>query len=262
MPDREPNHRNERRDPTSRRGAKAEARARAAQILAQEQRRARRRAALWQASVGLAVLVIIGGTVAYLVSREEPATTPAQVNADDALVVGAADAKVQITLIEDFQCPVCKAFEEQASDVLNAYVEGGDVSVAYRGIAFLDNQSSTNYSTRALNASGCVMGQGQTVWKKFHEELFTQQPPEGGAGLTDPQLIGIAADAGADRATVDDCIEDAQYEGWVSRATETAFDDGITGTPTLIVDGEVIDLRFDQSIADQVSAAVDRALAP
>lgn len=84
-----------------------------------------------------------------------------------------------VQVVEDFQCPVCKAFEAQAGSQLAEWIAGDEVAVEYRGVAFLDNASSTQYSTRALNASACVASESPDAWLDFHTAMYEQQPEEG-----------------------------------------------------------------------------------
>ena len=224
--------------------AKSEARERASR-LAQEQARARkRRLLLTQGGIGLLVAVVVVAAVVLVLSRggggSDDAAAPPQVTADGSFVVGNPDAPVTLQMVEDFQCPVCKQFESTNQDLLDSYAAGDDVKLEYRGISFLDGMSSTKYSTRALNASACVMGQGTDVWRAFHKALYEQQPPEQGDGLPDSELIDIATTAGADPSAITSCIEDEKYADWVKSTTDKSGDDGVSGTPTLFVDGKVL----------------------
>lgn len=232
------------------------------------QRRAQlRRRLLVQSAVGLVVVLIaVGVTVLALRSGDDSpsassATAPAQVTSDGSFVVGEAAAstaksKVTLQVVEDFQCPVCRQFEESGGrELLAQYAASKDVRVEYRGVAFLDRQSSTKYSTRALNASACVMPSGSDVWLAFHRALFDNQPPEGGDGLPDSTLISLAEKAGA--TDVASCIQDRRYEDWTASTTQSFFDGGGTGTPTLYLDGKPL----SNPAPAAVKAAVDAALA-
>jgi protein-disulfide isomerase len=237
---------------------RSEAARKAAEMMKAQQAKDRRRTIAIQAGVAAAaVIAVLLVTVAYLSSTEDdaPSATPAAVNDRGAFVVGNPDAPVTVEVVEDFQCPACRAFEETASDLLASYAEGDDVNVAYRGIAFLDRASSTNYSSRALNTSACVMEEGEDVWTAFHQAMFEQQPPEGGEGLTDDALVDIAVDAGASEDVVRPCVEDQTYADWVESTTQQAGDDGVNGTPTVFVDGE----KLDETTPEAIQAAVEEA---
>lgn len=240
---------------------RSEAARKAAEMMKAQQAKARRRSVLIQSAIALvAVVAVIAVTIAVLSSQDggEPAAAPSAVDDQGALVLGNPDAPVTVQVVEDFQCPACRAFEEATGDLLSSYVEGDDVNVAYRGIAFLDQASSTDYSTRALNASACVMEDGDSVWSRFHRSLFEQQPPEGGEGLSDDQLIDLAVAAGASEDAVRPCVEDRTYADWVEATTAQAGDDGVSGTPTVFVNGdevEAVDPAGLQAAVDEAAKA-------
>lgn len=239
---------------------RSEAARKAAETMRAQQAAARRRTVLVQAGVAaLVVVVVLAVTIAVLRAQDgaEPSATPPQVDGRGALVLGDPDAAVTVEVVEDFQCPACRAFEAAEGDLLRSYVAGDQVQVAYRGIAFLDRASSTDYSSRALNASACVMAEGDEVWSRFHRSLFEQQPPEGGAGLSDDQLVRLAGAAGADEDAVRTCVEDGTYADWVASTTTQAGDDGVQGTPTVYVDGE--ELQDTTALEATVDAALEEA---
>ena len=81
-----------------------------------------------------------------------------------AVVVGDESAPTTITVYEDLQCPVCQAFEAATGDAVDRRSADGKVKVEYRPIAFLDDASTTDYSSRALNALMVVLDtSGQDV---------------------------------------------------------------------------------------------------
>ncbi|WP_232679218.1 thioredoxin domain-containing protein [Nocardioides sp. R-C-SC26] len=248
----------------SKKNDKSTRRAAAAEIVRQQKAAERRRAVMFQAGIGL-VLIAIVVTVAVVVLRERDrrddvaagrGPAPTQVDDTGAFVIGSPDAPVLIELVEDLQCPACKAFEAMSGELIGSYIDDGIARVAYRGIAFLDRATSTRYSSRALNASACVMSEGPEVWRAFHEQMFVQQPPEdGGAGLSDAEIAAIAREAGATSEDLGQCIEDEVYGGWVKRTTEQVMAGGISSTPTIVVDGTTL----ESSDPATISAAVEKA---
>jgi protein-disulfide isomerase len=241
---------------TSSSAAKSESRKQAALLAKAQQRKERRNRTLLMTLAGVLVAaLVVGGTIFALSRDSTGGATPPQVTADGGFVVGNAAAPVTVQVVEDFQCPVCKQFETTSGDLLDQYAAGSDVKVEYRGIAFLDRSSTTGYSTRALNTSACVMGQGTDVWKEFHRQMYLQQPAEGSAGLPNSELIAIAAAAGADEAAVSSCVNDATYEDWTKSTTTRAFDNGVSGTPTLFVNGTKVDGFSAAALQAAVTAA-------
>lgn len=155
------------------------------------------------------------------------------------IFVGDSDAPTTVTIYEDMQCPACSSFEAQVGEPLRAAVEDGRVRVEYRLVSFLDGASTNKYSSRALNAGLVVLEQaGVDAFLTFHDDLFANQPREGGAGYSDDQLVERAVAAGADADAIRDDIESMKYEQWIVNATDQMSKDGVRGTPHVKIDGE------------------------
>jgi len=253
-------------DPTAVRSKRATARRRieekrAAEAAARARAQRRRRTAIG-GSVA-AVLVVVALVVVYLVqsSRTAPsanAAVPAHVVDGTVIPVGSAKAPVTVDLYEDFQCPNCKAFEAATGTTLAKLVADGTVQARYHGMAFLDTSANHDYSSRALNAAAVVVdAAGPTGFQKFHDLLYAHQPAEGGSGLTDEQLVEYAVQAGANAGAAAAGVEQRTYGDWVRTATDQASKDGVTGTPTVRVNGKAL---ADLS-ASGLSAAVKAAQA-
>ncbi|GAA1479855.1 DsbA family protein [Gordonia sinesedis] len=228
----------------------------------------RRRSLMMKVGAAVLLVAIAAAVGIWVVVSNKSSTgsseTPS-VATGDAYRVSAAPAgtepKVVVTLVEDFQCPACKAFETQFAGALEQLRSNPDVAIDYRPITFLDGQSTTQYSTRAANAAACVAqstaGNGDwSTWLKFKDALYAQQPPEGGSGLPDDQLASIAQQAGAQN--VSQCIRDRQFESWVSEGTKKALNSGIDSTPTVQIDGEKYQLTTPDALVQAVQDAVSK----
>ena len=123
----------------------------------------------------------------------------------------------------------------------------------YHVISFLDSASTTRYSSRAANALYAAAGVGADAFVRYHQLLYQQQPAEGSAGLTEDKLVQLAQQAGAGAAA--DQIRAGTYADYVARATDQSSKDGVTGTPTVRVNGKTV----DQPTLEQVTTAVNAA---
>jgi protein-disulfide isomerase len=211
----------------------------------------------------VAAVVLVVTLVAVVVvqtqrtSTSAAAAAPANTTGNGyVFAVGSADAPVTLDLYEDFQCPNCKALEESLGSTVDELVTAGTVQLHYHGMAFLDTSKNDQYSTRALNAAAVVANAaGTDAYEAFHDLLFAHQPDEGGSGLTDDQLIDYAAQAGAGGQAVEQGIRDLVYGDWVAQAEDQASKDGVTGTPTLFVDGKQLRDLSASGLTDAVTAA-------
>jgi protein-disulfide isomerase len=170
--------------------------------------------------------------------------------AGDAVVIG--DGPVRVDAYIDFMCPYCRRFELSSGPTLARLAAEHQASVAYHPMNFLDEASTTNYSTRAAAASGCAADRGRFI--EYARALFVHQPPEGGAGLSDTQLAGIGQEAGLAEAEFAACLSDAPYLGWPPYVTALATAAGVSATPTVLVAGAAV-----RPEADAITAAVAQA---
>ncbi|HEY8752918.1 MAG TPA: thioredoxin domain-containing protein [Arthrobacter sp.] len=174
------------------------------------------------------------GTVDAAAVADAPQTAPASVVAPGA--EAEAGKPVKVVLYIDFICPICKNFETQYNDQLTSLRNAGKITVEYRPLGFLDSRSSTNYSSRAANAAACVVNESPEKYAAFVDSLFANQPAEGSAGLSDDKLKTMATDIGAKNIAT--CVDEKTYRPFVKSTTKEASAIGVTGTPTVLVDGQ------------------------
>lgn len=179
-----------------------------------------------------------------------PATKPAVVTAPGA--EAEAGKPVKVVAYIDFICPVCKNFEATYNQQLTQLRNDGKISLEYRPLGFLDASSTTNYSSRAANAAACVVNSSPDKYSAFVDLLFARQPAEGSAGLSDNDLKKMATEAGA--ANIDSCVDSKTYRPFVKVVTKEAAVIGVSGTPTVFVEGKQWDGKTDL-IADLNTAA-------
>ena len=233
----------------------AEARRRLAALLEQRRQQGERRVRFASAATALVLVALVGVGIGIQASRI-PAPTgpvPSGVSLADGVTVGRSTAPVTLDLYEDPQCPVCAQFESQVGPAISGWIASGKVAVHYHVISFLDSASTTKYSSRAANALYAAAGVSPDAFAKYHQLLYQQQPAEGSAGLTEDKLVQLAQQAGAGAAA--DQIRAGTYAEYVARATDQSSKDGVTGTPTVLVNGRAV----NQPTLDQVTAAVNAA---
>ena len=168
----------------------------------------------------------------------------------DGVVIGAGPVRVDAFI--DFLCPFCRQFELSSGPALAALVADQLASLVYHPMNFLDQASTTNYSTRAAAASGCAADHGRFL--EYAHALFVNQPPEGGPGLSDAELAVIGRTVGLADAAFAACLSEASYLDWPPYVTARATAAGVSATPTVLVQGVAV--RPDPQA---ITAAVARA---
>ncbi|HXW46981.1 MAG TPA: thioredoxin domain-containing protein [Streptosporangiaceae bacterium] len=182
-----------------------------------------------------------------------PARVPAGATPEgDAILVGGGPVRVDAFI--DFLCPFCRRFELAAGPALAGLASDHMASIAYHPMNFLDQASTTRYSTRAAAAAGCAADLGG--FPDFAHALFVSQPPEGGAGLSDAQLVEIGRTVGLADTKFAGCISAAPYLNWPDYVTARATQLGVSATPTVLVAGMPVNPD-----AHDISAAVAAAYA-
>jgi len=218
---------------------------RAKALMREQQQRERRRNLLVVGAVVVAIAIIAG--VMFWVQSQKDTTgqavgaggTPHNLTGTYNVVIGRSSAPTTIKLYEDFQCPICQDFEKVAGDQVRAGIADGKIKVDYHMVSFLDRESTTNYSSRALNAAMAVLSTaGTDGFLKFHQIAYDNQPPEGSAGVPDSTLVDWAVQAGADKSKVTPLIDGNVYHQWVVNATDQMSKDNVTGTPTIFINGK------------------------
>jgi protein-disulfide isomerase len=164
-----------------------------------------------------------------------PESVPAGTVEDgDGILVGAGPA---VDIYIDFLCPFCRRFEEASGPELETIVAAGLAglgSLVYHPLGFLDRLSTTRYSSRAAAASGCASDRRRFL--EYKNALLANQPEEGGPGLSDDELAKLGLALGLDPGFAR-CIGEGRYLEWSAYVTTRAVERGVTGTPSVFVDG-------------------------
>jgi protein-disulfide isomerase len=166
-------------------------------------------------------------------------------------------APVRIIAFEDFQCPFCARYTHDVEAALGSeFIATGKVSYEFHHMAFLGEES-----TLAAQASECAVEQNQ-FWP-YHDVLFLRQGRENSGVYTIGRLkdygreVDAALPAAAwDQAAFESCVYSGRTKITVERLTAQAREVGVTSTPTLLVNGQL--LRGVQSI-EQLRQAIAAA---
>ncbi len=202
-------------------------------------------------------LYIVGGVLVFVVLaalsfaffREGSGTTPTAdypTTLQGAVVVAGKSAPTTIDVYEDFLCPICARFESKYSADLGQAIAAGKVQVRYHPVAILNRATTpTGYAGRAANAAICAASAGR--FPAYHDKLFSDQPAEGSAGLTDQELIAKGEELGIGGGFAQ-CVTSGKNLKAVEAATNAAAKDASLraegrgfGTPTVLVNGKRVD---------------------
>lgn len=181
--------------------------------------------------------VTVGGT-----------SVPFSINGS-AVQVGKEDAKATLDLWVDYSCPHCQDFEAASNEVLAEKVASGTALVRYHNI-----QIVTAYGSQAGSAGACVATYAPEQWWAFNAALYANHSTETDAAKG-PQLADFAEQQGITDEDALSCIRDQRYTPWITDNTGAAGEAGVTGTPTLFLNGE----QIETVAGAQLGAKIDEA---
>jgi protein-disulfide isomerase len=229
---------------------------RQAEFAAQAAQRRRDRRRLAAAVGALVLLLVLGGVAlqAWRGSRTPTAVpgvaaspTPASLADGRPVVFGSPQAPVTLTLWADFHCPACIRFEEQHGPALLAAQQRGQLKQELYPMSFRDPGSD---AAAAGFACAVEAGFGQS----YGAGLFANADLE----WNDKQLLALA---GQVSPTVPDgfagCVTERRHQGWVDSIDAAADAAGVTGTPTVLLNGAALDLAG--LTPDRLTALIDEA---
>jgi Thioredoxin len=172
--------------------------------------------------------------------------TPSGHTPDGGVLVGDADARHQMILFEDPQCPYCRQFEELNGAAIAVARDAGEVAVEYRMRCFLGAES-----VRADNALALAAEAGR--FDELRQALFSEQPPEGSGGFTSEDLLRIGAQVGLTGSDYVAGVREARYEKWVLQRERAFGTQDPQGTPAAWLDGDQLDSRvlFDTGLLER-----------
>jgi protein-disulfide isomerase len=189
------------------------------------------------------VVVLVGGGIglqAWRAGRPPTAVSSVAVTADSPmtlsdgrpLVLGDADAPVTVTLYVDFHCPHCADFEAQLGSTLTDAQQSGQLKIELYPMSFIDKGS-----TAAANAMGCAAQAG--FGESYYLGLFANHT----LSWSDDQLIDLAGKVGAvDTGAFASCVRTRANAAWLDSINAAADRNGVTGTPTMFLDGAPVTL--------------------
>ena len=141
---------------------------------------------------------------------------------------GPADAAVTIVEFADYQCPYCRQMEPDVSKMREKF--NGKVRYSFRDFPLPMHQ----FAQKAAEASRCAAKQGK-YWP-FHKRLFSG---DANKDLAVPQMKQIAREMNLNGDQFDKCLDSGEEAAAVAKDLEQGKSLGISGTPTIFINGYV-----------------------
>ncbi|MGB3713806.1 MAG: thioredoxin domain-containing protein [Candidatus Promineifilaceae bacterium] len=146
-------------------------------------------------------------------------------------------APVLMQEFSDFQCPFCARFYNQTLPSLeDNEIADGEAVLVYYDFPLVNSHPQ---AAAAANAARCAGEQGAANYWSMHDALF-QNPGEWSNQNYDDTFMRYAENIGLELASYNSCLADYRYESEIDSDLSMGSALGITGTPTFVVNGELL----------------------
>ncbi len=175
---------------------------------------------------------------------EEPAPFVQNVSADDDPAQGNANAPITVIMFSDFQCPTCAAVHPILKKIISGY--GSQVRFVVRDFPLMNIHKNAFRAAVAANAAGA-----QGKYFEYTEILYRNQDK-----LDDESLKKYAADLSLNIRQFELDLENEKFAEEVRKDLADGKKYGVSGTPTIFVNGVKVRTLSAQSFKN----AIDKAL--
>lgn len=175
-------------------------------------------------------ILVLAGIALFGISNRPPEPTAVDLSlVANEIIDGSPDAPIQIIEYGDFGCPACRSWHNAGVKKLIQDTYGDQVAFTFRHFPVI-----TRESPKAAEASMCAAEQG-SFWP-YHDYIYEQ-----GTDLTNAQLINYATAVGIENLDAfETCLDNGKYEEYVDEDLSKARNDGARGTPTFLINGQLI----------------------
>jgi protein-disulfide isomerase len=234
------------------------------QIIREERRRKERQRRILTivAIVGIA-LVLIGLIKAISIRAGRAPVgdyvqiTPQDWPLADGTAIGDPDAPVLVEVFEDFTCSACKDYTENIEPfVITNHAAVGEIYYVFYNYPFLDDNSPIKDSDRAAIASMCAAEQNR-FWD-YHRILYANLNYTANE-FNEKRLTAFAEELDLDMGEFNNCMKSKDVQDEINKDLSRGNEIGVTGTPTILVNGIDIKPGYVPSY-EEIKTAIEAAV--
>ena len=164
---------------------------------------------------------------------------------EGAASTGPEDAKVVVVEFGDFECPVCRQFDQMLHAVMPKYPQ---VRFVFKDFPL---QQIHPWSMTGALAGRCALQKSQDVFWNLHDAIYREQdsisPDNAFARLEE-----LAKQAGLDRDAYEACMADQKTKDAVQKSIDEGHDLDVNATPTIFVNGRRLVGPGDQALIQYI----------
>jgi len=163
---------------------------------------------------------------------------PEEIKTEGEPVLGDEDAEVTIVTYEDFECPFCKRFEQNAfQEIKSNYVEQGEAKIIWKDRPLSQLHP---WAEPAAAAMECVYREGgnEAFWN-VKENVFVNQDSIETSNV-ESKIKTWAEEESVSESAINRCMENDNPMQEVNADSASAEEIGVSGTPTIYVENQKI----------------------
>jgi protein-disulfide isomerase len=208
--------------------------------------------------VGLVAVFILAFIFLGNHSKKQDETKGTEIDYSNQPFLGEKSAPVSIIEFGDYKCPNCKNFDKNVVPIIQQeLVDTGKAKFYFMNDSFInvDSTRSAKFAESVFQELG-----NETFWK-FHDLLFEKQPEDTKYEKVDlftedflvDTLKEVASDSDVDKVVKN--FQDKKSDKAWDKDMDYAVKLGVTGTPTIFVNGE----KFEGQTIDDLKEMVAKA---
>jgi len=204
-------------------------------------RNTRKQAILWL--IGIVAAIVLIGNGVILLQQNQNKVKSVETTQDKS--IGNADAPVTVVEYGDYQCPACGRFALSVKPkIVEEFVKTGKVRFVFRSFQFIGQESQW-----AAEAAECANEQGK-YWE-YYEKVYSKQAGENAGAFRKENLIRFASELGLQTESFNQCLASGKYTDKVKAETLEAERLGLRSTPSLLVNGKLVEGGAQYEILSQ-----------
>ncbi|MCL4559837.1 MAG: DsbA family protein [Chloroflexi bacterium] len=206
-------------------------------------RNTRKQANRWVIGLIAAVVLIGMGAIALQQNQNIAKAEPVETSQDKSM--GEIAAPVVVVEYGDYQCPACGRFASTVKPkIVEEFVKTGQVRFVFRSFQFIGEESQW-----AAEAAECANEQGK-YWE-YYEKVYSKQAGENAGAFRKEKLVQFAAEIGLQTESFNQCLASGKFTEKVKAETLEAQKLGLRSTPSLLVNGKLVEGGAQYEILSQ-----------
>ncbi|MBC7503806.1 thioredoxin domain-containing protein [Candidatus Gracilibacteria bacterium] len=170
-----------------------------------------------------------------------PISTGAEVRTIATPTIGSG--RTQVEIFADFQCPACISFNETIQPIFEEYAASGRLMITYRQFPL------SMHKNAKLDAIAALCSAEQGKYLDYKKALYAMEKAKAGKAATDEDRIALATATGLATAQFTTCLSSRAYEKQVEADIALGDSKGVSGTPTIYLDGIKLDISLFRDLA-------------